>query len=255
MAQKIIFRKGQLAIWVIISIVIVAVIGTFFIIQKKPTSSGSQEFDVHQFIVKCTAQHADEALNIMLPQGGFIAPQDYKRSNYTDVVFLCKNIGYFKPCINQHPLLIKEMSEEIQKYIEPRIEQCFSLLQEELKRKNYEVQLGGMELKVSLAPETVYIDIARRLTLAKDEYLKTIEEFPVIIKNPVYDLGTVAQIIASQESTYCYFEYLGYSLLYPRWDIRKFTMSDATKIYTIMDKKTNKFMNIAIRGCAIPPGI
>ena len=61
--------------------------------------------------------------------------------------------------------------------------------------------------------------------------------------------------ISNQEAKYCYFEYVGYMLLYPKMDIEKFAMSDSTKIYTLKDKKSDKEMNIAIRSCAIPPGI
>ena len=70
----------------------------------------------------------------------------------------------------------------------------------------------------------------------------------------MYDLASVANEIASQEAKFCYFEYVGFNILYNDFDIRKDTLSDSTKIYTIKHKKTAAEMNIAVRGCAIPAG-
>ena len=44
-------------------------------------------------------------------------------------------------------------------------------------------------------------------------------------------------------------------LLNQRFIIEKDSISDSIEIYKIKDKKTDKIMNVAIRGCAIPPGI
>ena len=38
-------------------------------------------------------------------------------------------------------------------------------------------------------------------------------------------------------------------------DIRKWVMSDSTKIYSIKDIASRQIMNLAIRGCAIPGGM
>lgn len=248
-------KIGQMAVFVIIGLVMAAAIGLYFVFQKKPVITGAEEYDVQQFIEKCVQKHASEAEKIMLPQGGFISPVNYKRYNSTEVSYLCKNIGYFKPCINQHPMLINEMSSELHGYLEPRIEECFTILGQDLEKKNYAIQQGILNLSISLAPERIYVDITKPITLSKQDAVKTFEHFPITIISPMYDLGEVAQKIASQEAVYCYFEYVGYMLLYPKWDIRKFTMSDATKIYTITDKEKEAVMNIAIRGCAIPAGI
>ncbi|HLC52957.1 MAG TPA: hypothetical protein VJK03_00280, partial [Candidatus Nanoarchaeia archaeon] len=65
----------------------------------------------------------------------------------------------------------------------------------------------------------------------------------------------VAIEISSQEAKYCYFEYVGYMILHPEFDIQKTALSDSTKIYTIKDIRTEEVMRIATRSCAIPPGV
>ena len=80
-------------------------------------------------------------------------------------------------------------------------------------------------------------------------------EFNADIKSPLYNLAKIAIEIASQQAKFCYFEYVGYMILYPRYSIDVFAMSDSTKIYSIEDRESGKKLNIAIRSCAIPPGI
>ena len=171
------------------------------------------------------------------------------------VAYLCENIGNYKPCINQHPMLLNEIKEEIRTYVSPRIEQCFSELKNEIEKKKGTVSYGPMSVDVLLGPTRVYLKIDKKITVKNWDDTRTFDSLSFEMVNPVYDLANVAIEIASQEAKYCYFEYVGYMVLYPQFDIRVHMMSDSTSIYTIKDKKSGKEMNIAIRSCAIPPGI
>ena len=75
--------------------------------------------------------------------------------------------------------------------------------------------------------------------------------------SPLFDLANIAREIVNQEAKYCNFEYLGFMLFYPRFNIDKKAVGSAettSKIYIIEDRATNKRLFIAIRSCAIPPG-
>jgi len=61
--------------------------------------------------------------------------------------------------------------------------------------------------------------------------------------------------IAGYEARYCYFDYAGYSLNYPRYKVTAHEMSEPTTIYMINDTDTGKYLMTAVRGCAIPPGV
>lgn len=248
-------KRGQIALWTIIALVIVFFIALLFIFNRSAIIPPQSTKDPVSFINKCVREEITEALDIMLPHGGFITPTNFKRYRYTEIEYLCENTGYFKPCINQHPMLIREMQQEIKSYTEPRIEHCFETLDAELKSSNYEVTQGPLTFSVELGPDRIYASINKSLTLIKGGETRTFTSFPVEVVNPAYDLAQVANVIANEEAQYCYTEYVGYMLLYPRFDIEKFTLSESTRIYTIKDKYSQKEMNIAIRGCAIPPGL
>jgi len=152
-------------------------------------------------------------------------------------------------------MFLNEMKTEIANYGMPMIEQCFSNLKNEMEKRNYDVELGMMDIDVSFGPDRVFLDLIRKIKLTKNDEVQSFDNLKIEIISPLYNLGLVAIEIASQEAKYCYFEYVGYMILYPRFSIDKFAMSDSTKIYSIKDKKTEKELNIAIRSCAIPPGI
>ena len=252
---KIINKKAQIAIWVVIAISIVAIIGLLFVFSKKPIGAGIDISDPKGRMEKCAKDAVNEAAEIILRQGGFVEPKNYKLYQNNKVTYLCENTGNFKPCINQHPLLLNEIKKEIVQYSYPIIEFCFNDVKEEFEKRKYSASFAETKLNISLGGDRIYLNIEKDIELKKNDAISRYEEFNVEINNPTYDLAKVAIEIAGQESKYCYFEYVGYMILYPRFDIKKFTMSDSTKIYTIKDKYSNKEMNIAIRGCAIPAGI
>ncbi len=248
-------KKGQVMIWVILAIALVASMILFFTIDRHPIITTQRDFNANNYIESCVREHVNDAVNEMIPHGGFIEPVNFKVYDDIKIEYLCENIGNYLPCVNQHPMLLNEMKLEIKNYIEPRVEQCFADFKREIESRNGNVEYGPMNIEVSLGPDRVYTNIARRTTITQNGETTTADEYNFEIVNPLYDLGNVAIEIASQEAKYCYFEYVGYMILYPRFSIEKFAMSDSTKIYQIKDKKTNKELNIAIRSCAIPAGI
>ncbi len=249
-------KRGQVGIYIIIAIAIVAIIVVVLLFVRKdvdvtPTFEGNPQ----AFIDKCVREAVLEAVDIMLPQGGFIAPENVKLYQNMNISYLCENIGNYHSCINQHPMLLNEMKVEIDEYITPKVENCFETLQDELEDKGDRVEMTDMQLEVAFAPRRIYVDIDRILTIDRGEDTTQFKEFNSEISSPTYDLANIAIEIATNEAKYCYFEYVGYMILYPKYSIEKYAMSDSTKIYTIKDKATQLKMNIAIRSCAIPPGI
>ena len=258
MAEKMKGKRGQVAIWVILALALVVSMVVFFTIESgKPIISigADKEFTPDSYIEKCVRNSVNEFVDAMILHGGFIDDKNVKMYGGINVSYLCLTNGYYEPCINQHPMLLNEMEEEIKINIEPDVEDCFSDLQLELEDKNWDVSIGQMEIDVSIVKKKIVLDVQRRVTISKDDTSQTFENFESEVSSPLYDLANTAIEISNEEAKYCYFEYLGYNMINSDIDIRKDSMSDSTKIYTLKDKKSGKEMNIAIRSCAIPPGI
>src|SRR3989338_6177822 len=248
-------KKAQVAIWFIIAIVIVALIAAIYIFSKKPITPGIEFENPQDRIESCAIDAVNEAAELIIKHGGFVEPKNFKIYKNNKIEYLCENTGNFKPCINQHPMLLEEIKKEILNYVFPRIDQCFTIAIEELEKRQYSASMEPMKINVTLASDRIFLFIDRDLTLTKQENTERFKNFNIEINNHLYDLTKLAVEIGNQEAKFCYFEYVGYMILYPRFSIEKVALSDSTKIYTLKDKHSNKEMNIAVRGCAIPPGI
>lgn len=258
MAEKNI--KGQVSIWVVVAIVLLGSVIIYFMIDRNSRISregeGEAVFDVQSYLESCSRDFVEEIVDEMLPQGGLVVPENYATFNDLKVEFICKNNGYYEPCIQQHPLLIREMENEIKNYTEDKIEECFDEMVEEFTRRGSEVSMNpNMEYNVELDEDKITLDIKREMRIVKDGESRRGEQYIIEIKNPVYNLGRIAAEIADQEARFCYFEFVGFSILYPRYEVDKYTMSETTHVYTIRDLQSQKEMNIAIRGCAIQVGV
>lgn len=250
-------KVGQIAIFVIIAIVIVAVIAFVFLIRSEidiiPTVRKTSSPE--PFIESCARTAARDTLSVMLPQGGFVDPKNYKLYQDTKITYLCQNKGFFEPCINQHPVLMNEVREELKGEIINDVDNCFLSMKEDLESKGAEVSLGELNLSVDLGPNRVRLNIERTMDIKEKGEAIALNDFSSEFLHPTYDLVNVANEIASQEVKYCYFEYAGYMILHPDIKITKTALSDSTKIYSVSDRDSGHELNFAIRSCAIPEGI
>lgn len=253
-------KRGQITLFIIIAIVIVAAIILFFILRGKQGIEFFQPSisDPEQYIEKCARDVALEAISIMLPQAGYISPTSYKLYENNKVAYLCYTNQYYLPCINQQPMYIEFLEQEIKSYIEPKIKDCFYSLKQEYQKRQYVVNDGVLNLSIELAPKQVEIFIKKKFEINKNEETRSYDKFKVKANSPLYDLAVVAQEIASQEAKFCYFEYTGFSLIYPFVEIDKKQVGSeetVSDIYKIREKISGKELLIAIRSCAMPGGL
>jgi len=249
-------KRGKVTIWVIVAVAIVAVIGFIFFISGRPTLISGAQINPNSYIDTCMKDAAAEALEKMLPQGGFVdANGNSKMHDDIDVSYLCYTSSYYFPCINQHPAYLNELKNEIVNYVQPRTEQCFNDMKTAMEKQGYSVTFDSpVSLDAEIMPEKVRVSAARKMSAAKQGTTQAYSDFEAEIPSSLFELANVAVKIVNDEAQYCTFGYVGYMAAYPQFDIQLDRMSDSTKIYTIKDLDTNNEMNIAIRGCASAPG-
>ena len=251
-------RRAQITIFIIIAILLVAAIILFFVFARGgiekiiPIGKGTEPLP---YIQKCVEDATLGAVGIMMPQGGYLNPQNYKLYEDKKVGYLCYTLNNYVTCITQQPIYISFLKGEITQYIKPKVETCFASLKKELEKNNYQVSIKNMSLTTELSENLILIKIERELTMTKNKEVKKYKDFDTTIRHPFYNLAIIAQEIASQEAKYCNFEYVGFMLLYPDYEIDKITLGYDVKIYSVADRKTKEKLVFAIRSCAIPPGL
>ena len=253
--------KGQAMIWIILAVFLVAAIALFLLLPDEANpidiiSPGATKFEVDSYLSRCVEIEVEKAVRIMLPQGGFIDPENFRLYNRTSVEYICESESYFEPCINQHPVLINEMEEEILDSISPGIDACIREVEYEVETRGGDFSLNdGGVFDVELEYNKVVVRIEQGITVVEKGLSRSFEEFVINVRSPVYNLGVIALEIAAQEASYCYFETAGYSLANPRYKVVRRVLTDQSKIYIITDKELKESMMVAVRSCALPEGM
>ena len=256
-------NKGQITIFVIIGILIVAMI-LFFMFFRGGISlnlgGGKPEENPTAYLKSCIEPSIKDATKTLASQGGNIKNNlsiQFKfndEKSATNLNYLCYNLNYYLPCINQEPMLIKHLKEQIESNTSIVVKQCVDDLKNSLEKRGYDVELNYRKFGVTLLPKKIDVDIDAKMSYSKSGETSSINGFKFSTPTRFYDLAIVVQEITSQEARFCNFEQQGFALFYPEFEIDKFRTGKGDIIYSVTDKKTNEKFRFAVRGCVIPPG-
>ncbi|MEK6908594.1 MAG: hypothetical protein AABX23_00905 [Nanoarchaeota archaeon] len=249
-------KKGQVTVFVIIAIIIVAVVFVVILINRGSVSLREQDFDNPEgYLRTCINERAELLIDEMLSNGGLVSAEDTVLYRTKNIPYLCKNINNFEPCINQFPLYVTQIEKEFNENIQDDAQQCFSALKEELTARNYEISDSGqVKVEAKFKPEVVEISLEGDITITKSDNSRKFSRFDTFVFTKIQSIGFVVNEIVAQEAKWCYFSNDGFMILYPEYDIRVYMMEDTTKIYTVKNKKTGESLTMATRGCALPAG-
>jgi hypothetical protein len=257
-------KRGQIVIFIILGIILVAIVALFLIFGKKiiPEIGLVKETSPASFLESCIEDEVKEAVEIISIQGGSANPELYKtfkfedETDFTNIAYLCYTQNYYLSCINQEPMLITHLKDEIKTDISDEVETCFSdKLTSSLSKQGYTVDAKYKGFDIELTRGKIIIDIDGELVLTKTGETSQREDFRIIVPSRFYDLAIVVQEIISQEAEFCHFEHLGYMLFYPKFNIDKFGTSDSITIYTVEHEDSKERFRFAVRTCVIPPGL
>lgn len=256
-------KKAQVTIFIIIGIIIVVLIALFFLFRNEVITivNLSQEINPRANLEGCMEDKVREAVDLISSQGGYVEPELYKTFQFSgeaekiNLAYFCFNMNYYSGCINQEPMLIPHLKNEIKNYVGETVKECFNELEESLEKRGYTVNVDYRDFEVDLMPKKIIVRTDSEITFEKSGQVSSEKNLIISYASRFYDLAVVGQEIFSQEARFCNFEHLGYMLLYPEYEIDKFRTGDSTTIYTITHRNSKEKFRFAIRSCAMPPGI
>jgi len=245
-------RKGQVAIFVIISIMIVAVLLVVFLpgigkIFSTPVP------DVE--LTSCVEESVIESLGIIMAKGGSLEPELYYNYLGESFEYICYTNAWYETCVMQKPLFKNSIEAEVEAYVQPIVAGCVNNLVDRLESKGYTVQKSGtQELEVNIIPENIGISIDLDINVEKDGSTQTYDKFNSDIKSSAYEMIIMAAAIANWEAHYGDAPADTFMNYYPDKKVEKKKQSDGTTIYTITDRDTGEKLGFASRSMAWPPG-
>lgn len=253
-------KKGQVTIFIIIGIVIVSAVVLFFVIQGgvKIPGIGTGEKNPNSFLESCLEDSIKEATRTLSLHGGYIEPELYKNFKFENedpmkIGYLCYTPEDYIQCVNQEPMLIKHLKEEIYDYIYDDVKNCFNSLTSSLDSQGYAVDTNYRNFEIDLNDNDIIVNIDAEVTLTKSGETTTQENFEVAVQSKFYELVSVAQEIVNKETINCEFNVADIGS-YPEFDINKHKTADSSIIYTIKHEDSDEEFRFAVRGCVMPPG-
>jgi hypothetical protein len=247
-------KRGQVAIYVIIAVVIVVLgILIYFLFPQIGEIFGA-EFTPSVFLKTCIEPTVQEGVVLLSKQGGYSSPKGFVNYRGSRVKYLCYTSEYFVPCKVQQPLIKAHFEKELEEMIKTKAESCMAELKEEYRTRNYQVSGGdNIVSSVELIPGAINIRVDAPLTVSK-ESTQTFRTFNSVFNSEIYDLILISTSIIDYEATYGDSAVDVYHQYYPNLRIEKVKLQDGTTVYTLTNVVSGDSFTFASRSLAWPPG-
>jgi hypothetical protein len=253
-------KKGQITIFVIIVIILISATALFFVFREdiEIDPGGKQEENPEAFFNSCMKDKVKESSKIISLHGGYMNNPLHKTfkfegEDFVNISYLCYTQNNYVQCVNQKPLLLKDLKEEIKNYLSQDMENCFDEMVESFIGR-YAVSSNYEDFEVEIFPKKIIIQTDSGITLTKSDETTEYKDFEISVSNRLYEVSSIVQEIINQEAQFCYAETLGIALTYPEFTINKLETGDTT-IYSIEHVYSEEIFRFAIRACVIPPGM
>jgi hypothetical protein len=247
-------KRGQVTIFIIIAIIIVALAALLFTFYSPLRETFiSDVTNPKAFVQSCLEEDVENAVNELSLRGGELEPESYYMYQGNKIRYLCYTNEYYQTCIVQEPMLKNSIEDEIKNAISSRAEECFDNLEQSYRDQGYQVTLNRGEMSVELLPERIVVTFDSTFTITK-EASETYEEFSVVLNNNLYELISITNSIINFESSLGDVDVTAYMDYYSDLKVEKITQSEGTKIFVLTNRDDNKKFQFATRSIAWPPG-
>jgi hypothetical protein len=247
-------KKGQVAIFVIVAIVIVGVILVIFMYPRIRTLISPGAFSPQQYLEDCIKPEVQGAVTIIAKQGGDENPVGYIMYKGTKVKYLCYTTGYYKTCLIQQPMIITHFGDELGRMLTPKVAKCAQNLKAEYERMGYTVEIGKINSSVLVAPGKIIIEFLTPMGITREEESRRFDKFDVSVDSEIYNLLAITTSVVDYEATYGDSETTLYMDYYPDLKIEKIKLEDGVKIYRMSNVVTNETFQFATRSLVWPAG-
>jgi hypothetical protein len=254
-------KRGQLTIFVILGILILAVAITFILIsvekgneEKNKLINTDQKTDVGLFVEDCVKLAVDESISKILKHGGETEKRGpFLTHNFEDINYLCHTPEYSENCVNLEPLLIPHVEKEISEDSIKKVESCFNRL--ENLYSTFKVSKGDLKYEIAILPGRVNVLLKKEIKIKKDNTELTYEDFSFEFNSPLDTFLTITTEVINLEATCnclqenCAENYLNLNRFYQNFITTRETTSTGEKVYTIEYLGGKMQFDFAVRNC------
>jgi hypothetical protein len=250
-------KKGQVAIWIIIAVLLVGSILLFFYIERNASLVVPDEKNPKAFIKSCMEEKIIEREKLILKQGGYVNPNSNKyhtRYNNVDLAYLCYAEKEKTNCINLEPVLIGSFEKELEKDLIDDLNACFISLEKNYKQRGYDFISKPASFSLDVVPDEIKVFIEKNISVTK-ESKESYDKFDFTIDSSAFKLLALGNSIINYEAgADCNLgngnaDIVKLQMKNTDLELARFISSNNDKIYTISDERTTEELRFAIRNC------
>ncbi|MDP3881281.1 MAG: hypothetical protein Q8Q31_00170 [Nanoarchaeota archaeon] len=246
-------KRGQVAIFVIIALIIIAVILVIFLYPKIGPRPPAEELSPETYLKKCIEPVFMPTMERLSKNGGYFNPEGALEYKGEKIKYLCYTREYYTTCVIQQPMIKENYEKELKEVLDPKAKECVQSLKEQYEKSGYQIINDKAEINVSILPKRIILSFLAPMTISKDN-TRTFNEINIELKSELYDLLLTSTSILEFESTLGDSEITAYSAYYPDLIIKKDKLSEGSKVYTLRNVVTNESFRFASRSLSWPPG-
>ncbi len=203
-------KRGQVGIFVIVGIVIVAVIFlTFFFRESLSKTIRESPADVQEYlnqqlgnikseVGKCADRETKEAAKLLIENAG-VFNREFGYIAYSGVKYpvLCRAMAERDGCLVEY-VSVSEMQNKLDNYLPAKINNCLDL--DEFRREDYELNSGDMTVSTIVSDENILITLNFPVELRKDVHRVAEERFVYAADIPLGDLTNAVNRLVQKKA-------------------------------------------------------
>lgn len=240
-------KKGQVTMFIILSIIIVSGILVFFL-YVRPTFISEQGTRVG--FEGCIQDAMEESISTLEKNAGFVSPGYSYMYKDEEITYLCYTNEYYDTCTIQTPFVEKTFANQLEIIMRDKVDECYSSSIDELKAQGYEVTSGQVSYNIDMKQDRVQMQLEAPTIVGSQSF----EKFSIELTSPIYEMTMIATTLLQYEVIYGDTDIDSLMRYYPDYLITKYKMSDGTTLYFIENKIYGNKFQFASRSLAFPPG-
>jgi len=240
-------KKGQVTIFIIMGILIVSVILTFFLWVKPvyiDDGAGIRGFE------SCVEDALESGIGELEGKAGFIEPDFTYAYLGEDITYLCYTNNFYVTCTVQVPFLKNVFDKNLELLIRDEVDACYDASVDSLKDQGYEVVSGEVDYNVEIEPGVVRLEIDAPTSVGSSK----VSKFNVMANAPVYEMVMIATSILQFETKYGDADVSSLMVYYPDYYIEKVKRGDGTTVYVLENRVFGNKFKFASRSLVWPAG-
>src|SRR3989344_192491 len=216
-------KRGQVAIFVIIGVIIVIAFAILFFVKQENVGLGRSQINneeflsseiktiQHEVLDNCAQEQIKSAVKIYLENGGgFEEPDNYIKDNGKKYRILCQKIPNTENCLMQ-PLITNIFSKQLNDYIYDKIDNCIDF--SEYEDRGYVINIQeDLTIDITITDDTINLNIKYPFTIERQGVILSSDGTQYRLALPVGDLFKAVNYILGQESIYGTVDIVNYQI-------------------------------------------